>query len=133
MTTQSQQILEDDSVARLTATGYAKVEVTEETSILPNLKARLEACNSFSMTAGEFNRVLWKQHIRSTNFSSEAKSCGRPVSLTPTCLSRTLATPPLCCAAQRMTTIGQNQNSARNERLRRARGSYVNASAPPPW
>ncbi|MFN5287280.1 MAG: hypothetical protein ACK5KS_20870, partial [Planctomyces sp.] len=38
-----------------------------------------------------------------------------------------LATPPLCCAAQRMTTIGQNQNSARNERLRRAGGSYANA------
>lgn len=74
MTTQSEQILEDDSVARLTAIGYAKVDVTEETSILANLKARLEACNSFSMTAREFNRVLWKQHIRSTNFSSEATS-----------------------------------------------------------
>lgn len=68
MTTQSQQILEDDSVARLTATGYAKVDVTDETSILENLKARLEACNSFSMTAREFNRVLWKQHIRCHQF-----------------------------------------------------------------
>ena len=68
MTTQSEQILEDDSVARLTATGYAKVDVTEETSILANLKARLEACNSFSMTAGEFNKVLWKQHIRCHQF-----------------------------------------------------------------
>jgi hypothetical protein len=68
MTTQSEQILEDDSVARLTATGYAKVDVTDETSILENLKARLEACNSFSMTAREFNRVLWKQHIRCHQF-----------------------------------------------------------------
>ncbi|MFN5624040.1 MAG: hypothetical protein ACK5DM_08845 [Planctomyces sp.] len=58
MTTQSEQILEDDSVARLTAIGYAKVDVTEETSILANLTARLEASNSFSMTAGEFNKVL---------------------------------------------------------------------------
>jgi hypothetical protein len=32
-----------------------------------------------------------------------------------------------------MTTIEQSQNSARKKRLRRARGSYVNASAPPPW
>jgi hypothetical protein len=31
-----------------------------------------------------------------------------------------------------MTTIGQNQNSARKKRLRRARGSYANASAPHP-
>jgi hypothetical protein len=68
MTTQSEQILEDDSVARLTAIGYAKVDVTEETSILANLKARLEACNSFSMTAREFNKLLWKQHIRCHQF-----------------------------------------------------------------
>ena len=56
-----------------------------------------------------------------------------PWTATPTCLSRTVPTPPLCCAAQRMTTIGQNQNSARKKRLRRARESYANASAPPPW
>ncbi|MFN9042075.1 MAG: hypothetical protein ACK5YO_37655, partial [Planctomyces sp.] len=56
-----------------------------------------------------------------------------PQTATPTCLSRTLATPPLRCAAQRMTTIGQNQNSARKKRLRRAGGSYANASAPSPW
>jgi len=39
-----------------------------------------------------------------------------PRTATPTCLSRTLATPPLCCAAQRMTTIGEDQNSARKKR-----------------
>lgn len=58
MTTQSEQILEDDLVAQLTAMGYAKVDVTDEASMLANLKAQLEAFNSLKMTAGEFNKVL---------------------------------------------------------------------------
>ncbi|MEY3227290.1 MAG: hypothetical protein RLZZ536_1909 [Planctomycetota bacterium] len=39
-----------------------------------------------------------------------------PWTTTPTCLSRTLATPPLCCAAQPMTTIDNNQNFARKKK-----------------
>ncbi|MFN9135793.1 MAG: hypothetical protein ACK5YE_08145, partial [Planctomyces sp.] len=40
----------------------------------------------------------------------------KPCTTTPTCLSRSLASPPLCCAAQPMTTIEFDQNSARNTR-----------------
>lgn len=58
MTTQSEQILEDDLVAQLTAMGYAKVDVTDEASMLANLKAQLEAFNGMKLTAGEFTKVL---------------------------------------------------------------------------
>jgi hypothetical protein len=39
--TQSEQMLEDGLVAQLVAQGYAKVAVTDEASMLANLKAQL--------------------------------------------------------------------------------------------
>ena len=47
--------------------------------------------------------------------------------------SRTLATPPLCCAALPRTTIEQNLSSARKQSLRRAFGNCVNTLTPPLW
>ena len=47
--------------------------------------------------------------------------------------SRTLATPPLCCAALPRTTIEQHLSSARKERLRLARGNCVNTPPPLLW
>ena len=47
--------------------------------------------------------------------------------------SRTLATPPLRCAALPRTTIEQHLSSARKESLRLARGNCVNTPPPPLW
>jgi type I restriction enzyme R subunit len=56
--TQPEQVLEDQLVAQLVGQGYARVAVTDEASMLANLKAQLEAFNNLTLTSGEFNRVL---------------------------------------------------------------------------
>ncbi|MDA8958573.1 type I restriction endonuclease subunit R [Akkermansiaceae bacterium] len=56
--TQSEQVLEDKLVAQLVGQGYTKVNVTDEDSMLANLKAQLESFNGVSLTAGEFTKVL---------------------------------------------------------------------------
>jgi len=50
--------------------------------------------------------------IRQAVESHPTRDTPLPWTVAPTCLSRTLATPPHCCAAQPVTTIEQNQNSA---------------------
>jgi len=44
-TTQAEQVLEDQLVSQLIGQGYAQVAVSDETSMLANLKAQLEAFN----------------------------------------------------------------------------------------
>lgn len=56
--TQPEQVLEDQLVAQLVAQGYARVTVTDEATMLANLKAQLEAFNGMTLTAGEFTKVL---------------------------------------------------------------------------
>ncbi|MDB4675596.1 HsdR family type I site-specific deoxyribonuclease [Akkermansiaceae bacterium] len=56
--TQSEQVLEDKLVAQLVGQGYTKVNVTDEDSMLANLKAQLESFNDVSLTVGEFTKVL---------------------------------------------------------------------------
>ena len=56
--TQPEQILEDQLVAQLVSQGYTRAAVTDEASMLANLKAQLEAFNGLSLTAGEFSKVL---------------------------------------------------------------------------
>ncbi len=56
--TQPELILENELVAQLTAQGYASAAVTDEASMLANLKGQLEAFNGVVLTAGEFTRVL---------------------------------------------------------------------------
>jgi type I restriction enzyme R subunit len=56
--TQSEQVLENELVAQLIGQGYTKVAVTDEASMLANLKAQLEAFNGLTLTAGEFSKVL---------------------------------------------------------------------------
>jgi type I restriction enzyme R subunit len=56
--TQSEQVLENELVAQLMSQGYTKVAVTDEASMLANLKAQLEAFNIMTLTAGEFSKVL---------------------------------------------------------------------------
>ncbi|MBN8420803.1 MAG: type I restriction endonuclease subunit R [Verrucomicrobia bacterium] len=56
--TQPEQVLENDLVAQLIALGYTQVAVTDEGTILANLKAQLEAFNGQTLTSGEFTKVL---------------------------------------------------------------------------
>ncbi len=58
MFTQPEQVLEDKLVVQLTGMGYTKVAVTDEVSMLANLKAQLGAFNGVELTDGEFNKVL---------------------------------------------------------------------------
>ena len=56
--TQSEQVLEDQLVAQLIGQSYGQVAVTDEATMLANLKAQLEAFNGLTLTAGEFTKVL---------------------------------------------------------------------------
>ena len=56
--TQAEQVLEDELVAQLTSMGYTLAAVTDEASMLGNLKAQLEAFNCLMLTAGEFTQVM---------------------------------------------------------------------------
>ena len=58
MTTQSEQQLEDALVAQLVGLGHSRVEVTDELSLLANLKAQVEAFNEVTLTAGELDQVM---------------------------------------------------------------------------
>jgi len=58
MVTQPEQILEDQLVAQLKAQGYARALVTDESSMLANLKTQLEAFNSVKLSPNEFKKVL---------------------------------------------------------------------------
>ncbi len=56
--TQPEQVLEDELVAQLIGQGYTRTAVTDEASMLSNLKAQLEAFNGVTLTDGEFTKVL---------------------------------------------------------------------------
>lgn len=56
--TQPELALENELVAQLIGQGYTQVAVTNEASMLANLKAQLEAFNGLTLTAGEFAKVL---------------------------------------------------------------------------
>ena len=47
---QPEQVLEDELVTQLLGQGYDRATVTDETSMLANLKAELEAFNEVSLT-----------------------------------------------------------------------------------
>ncbi len=56
--TQPEQALENQLVAQLIGQGYTRAAVTDEATMLANLKAQLEAFNSLTLTVGEFTKVL---------------------------------------------------------------------------
>ncbi len=58
MTTQSEQILENNLVTQLEKLGYGVVQVTDEAQLLTNLKAQLEKHNGKTLSATEFAKVL---------------------------------------------------------------------------
>ena len=56
--TQPELVLENELVAQLIGQDYTQVAVTDEATMLANLKAQLEALNATTLTAGEFTKVL---------------------------------------------------------------------------
>ena len=68
-TTQPEQVLEDQLVKQLIAQGYTRAAVTDETSMLANLKAQLQAFNDVTLTDGEFTKVLHHLNKKSGVFN----------------------------------------------------------------
>lgn len=58
MSTQPEQVLENQLVKQLSNQGYTKVSIPDEAALLTNLKAQLEKHNNITFTAKEFERVL---------------------------------------------------------------------------
>ena len=56
--TQPEQALEDELVAKLIGLDYQRVAVSDEPSMLANLKVQLEAFNEVTITDGEFSSVV---------------------------------------------------------------------------
>ena len=58
MTSQPEQILENNLVAQLVKLGYKKVEIKDETDLLANLKVQLEIHNKITLTDSSFQQIL---------------------------------------------------------------------------
>ncbi|TDR18634.1 type I restriction endonuclease subunit R [Flavobacterium cheniae] len=58
MTSQPEQILENNLVAQLVKLGYKKVEIKDETDLLANLKVQLEIHNKVTLTDSSFQQIL---------------------------------------------------------------------------
>lgn len=58
MSTQPEQVLENQLIVQLSEVGYAKVSIPDESALLANLKAQLEKHNHVTFTPKEFEHVL---------------------------------------------------------------------------
>lgn len=58
MTTQPEQLLENNLLAQLQLLGYSFVTIADEKDLLVNLKSQLEKHNDIELSAKEFDRVL---------------------------------------------------------------------------
>ena len=58
MSTQSEQVLENQLLEQLSSIGYSQVSIPDEAALLSNLKTQLEKHNNVTFTAHEFDRVL---------------------------------------------------------------------------
>ena len=67
--TEPEQVLEDRLIVQLVAQGYTRTAVTDEASMLANLKAQLEAFNGVTLTGGEFTKVLHHLNKKSGVFN----------------------------------------------------------------
>lgn len=71
MTTQPEQILEDNLVKQLCELGYNFVRIKDEHDLLNNLKSQLEKHNQTTFTSKEFERIL--NHLNKGNVFERAK------------------------------------------------------------
>jgi type I restriction enzyme, R subunit len=65
MTTQSEQILENNLVHQLASNGYDKVIIKDEKDLLDNLKTQLEKHNNKTFSDSDFKQIL--NHLTKTN------------------------------------------------------------------
>ncbi|WP_196889060.1 type I restriction endonuclease subunit R [Aureivirga sp. CE67] len=71
MTTQPEQILENNLVSQLVKLGYQFVEIKDEKGLLINLKQQLEKHNNISLSENEFKQIL--NFINKGNIFERAK------------------------------------------------------------
>ncbi|MER9801771.1 type I restriction endonuclease subunit R [Mesorhizobium sp. M0142] len=72
MATQSEAQLEESLITRLGALGWERVMLRDETALIANLKAQLEAHNGLTLTDGEFARIL--NHLDKGNVFDRART-----------------------------------------------------------
>ncbi|NRD21525.1 type I restriction endonuclease subunit R [Winogradskyella eckloniae] len=72
MTTQPEQVLENNLISQLIALGHKSVVIKTEEDLLSNLKSQLEKHNKITFTASEFERILI--HLSKGNIFDKAKS-----------------------------------------------------------
>ena len=65
MSTQPEQVLEDKLVDQLVGLDYERVDVTDEASLLANLRSQLEAFNKVELSDEEFTKVM--NHLTRSN------------------------------------------------------------------
>ena len=72
MTTQPEQVLENNLISQLIALGHKSVIIKTEVDLLSNLKSQLEKHNKTTFTASEFERILI--HLSKGNIFDKAKT-----------------------------------------------------------
>lgn len=72
MTTQPEQVLENNLISQLIALGHKSVVIKTEEDLLSNLKSQLEKHNKITFTASEFERILI--HLSKGNIFDKAKT-----------------------------------------------------------
>lgn len=72
MTIQSEQILENNLVQQLGNLGYEYVNISDESSLLSNLKSQLEKHNQITLSDHEFAKIL--NHLNKGNIFDRAKT-----------------------------------------------------------
>ena len=70
MTTQSEQILENNLISQLQEMKYDRVNISNETELLANLKSQLEKHNQITLSVNEFTKVL--NHLNKGNVFDRA-------------------------------------------------------------
>lgn len=71
MTTQPEQILEDNLVEQLTQLGYQKVSLRDEKALLVNLKSQIELHNKVTLSENEFDQI--RSFVNKGNIFERAK------------------------------------------------------------
>ena len=81
MTTQSEQILEDNLIKQLTSfEKYSYVQISDEKALIANLKAQLEKHNNITLSETEFTKVL--NHLSKGNVFDKSKTLRDRMQLT---------------------------------------------------
>lgn len=72
MTTQPEQVLENNLVSQLKGLGHKAVTIKTENDLISNLKTQLEKHNNTTFTVSEFDRIL--NHLSKGNIFDKAKT-----------------------------------------------------------